>query len=143
MFKVLQNNRDSAWRVITKLGWLLGKYEPLSHSAKELHAHPLSHISIERRIFSLKFLPLYFCNFWAWQKYKKATINLKNYICNERLYINFFIITNSGWNRFQIRIGDCQFAYVESGGIRIHSSDYYGNFTLNSNLPCQEMKQDY
>ena len=33
----LKNNRDSAWRAITKFDRQLGRYEPSSPSTKELH----------------------------------------------------------------------------------------------------------
>ena len=37
----LQNNRDSAWRAITKFDWQLGRYEPSSPATKELHYRDL------------------------------------------------------------------------------------------------------
>ena len=36
VFMKLQNNRDSAWRAITKFNWQLDRYEPSSPTTKEL-----------------------------------------------------------------------------------------------------------
>ena len=52
-----QNNKDGAWRVITKFVWQLGRYEPSSPSTKELHAsfRLFLYLSLSISIFQLIF----------------------------------------------------------------------------------------